>query len=222
MRYASGIQGENVLGFEFFLPVSLKEEMKKKIRKTYEENGYAVDTGMVMTPILFDVLFQNDMGDLALKILDRKEFPSYRYLLNGETSIPETWSKHRLDFFIGKEKISEAGEELSHSHPMFGSILGKLCRYAAGMDLSSLYKKEILFSPKAIPSCPSASFSKEIGGETASIAYCLERKTLRIDIHVPKGYSGTLSIPAFKTKNVAFKGVKTKLSEGGYCKTFDL
>lgn len=109
MQYSSGIQGANVLGFEYFLPPSLKEKMKRKIRDTYEKNGYAVDTGMVMTPILFDVLFQNDMADVALKILDRKEFPSYRYLLDGETSVPETWSKHRLDFFIGKEKIIEAG-----------------------------------------------------------------------------------------------------------------
>lgn len=143
-------------------------------------------------------------------------------MLDGETSVPETWSKHRLVFFIGKEKIIEAGEELSHSHPMFGSILGKLCRYVAGMDLSSLYKKEILFSPKAIPSCPFASFSKKIGEENASIAYRLDGKTLRLEIHVPNGYRGILSIAPFEAKDVVFKGVKTKLSEGVFYKTFDL
>lgn len=222
MQYASGIQGENVLGFEFFLPHSLKEKMKKKIRKTYEDNGYAIDTGMVMTPILFDVLFQNDMADLALKILNRKKFPSYWYLLDGETSVPETWSKHRLDFFIGKEKIIEAGEELSHSHPMFGSVLGKLCRYVGGMDLFHLYEKSIVFAPKAVSLCPFASFSKTIGGEDASISYCLDKDTLKIDIHVPKGYRGTLSIASFKTEAISFAGIERKFAEGSFHLEFSL
>jgi alpha-L-rhamnosidase len=94
-RYAKGEQGETA--FALWAGIFSKEDergLKESLRRHYTEvtNGH-FDTGIVLTPILLEYLTDNGMRDLALRLMMQTDYPSFAYLLEGETTIAEHWSK---------------------------------------------------------------------------------------------------------------------------------
>lgn len=187
--YCQRKQGEDALALAFgFYPKEEKEALKKTLREDYAKKP--LDTGMVMTPILFDALFQNDMADIAISLLTQKGYPSYSDMLKGETTISETWSKHQNPFYDKGKLIIQGGNEISRCHPMFGSILSKLYRYVAGMDLSNLYQKEILLDPKATSMMDYASLTMDLPNGKTSLSWKKDKEALTISFTIPKGLKG--------------------------------
>ena len=148
--YSQGVQGENVIPLLFgIVPEEHKERVKKKIRETYEKNGYKFDTGIISTPLLIDCLCENGMEDIAYKLLTAKGFPSFGQMLTGETTLSEHWSKKWPDYRTGRgDEVVKGGGDLSHCHPMFSSVVSRIIKYGAGLNLSELYKGNVIIAPK--------------------------------------------------------------------------
>ena len=70
-------------------------------------------------------------------------------MLSGETTLSEHWSKKWPDYRTGRgDEIVKGGGDLSHCHPMFSSVVSRIIKYGAGLDLSELYKGNVIIAPK--------------------------------------------------------------------------
>lgn len=188
-RYARGEQGENVIPLYMgIVPEKNKKRFVAELRKKYEERRYRIDTGIVATSVLFKTLSDNGMDDVAYNILTYKDYPSYAYLLNGETTLPEHWSKKWPDYRSGSGgEIVKGGGDLSHCHPMYGSVAAFLFAYVGGLDLSRLSEGKVKFAADFARFTNSASVSKNTVFGTISAKRTNADGKTEIRLSVPSG-----------------------------------
>lgn len=201
VRYSKGIQGENVLPVLYeIVPDEYKEKLLLNLKESYEKNGFHFDTGIVVTPYLIDCLCENEMSDTAFRLLTAKDYPSYAFMLKGESTLSEHWSKKWPDYKTGKgDEIIKGGGDLSHCHPMFASVISRLFKYAAGLDLSELYKGEIIIKPSFISQLNYAKAEKQTIFGTVSLFWEKnEDGVCNLKISLPCGIKGRVKLPNAK------------------------
>ena len=83
------------------------------------------------------------MQDVAYTLMTKTDYPSFAYLWDGEKTIAEHWSKKWIAYKFNEDSefSVEGGGDLSHCHPMFGSVVSWLFERVAGLDLRGVYKK---------------------------------------------------------------------------------
>ncbi len=192
VRYCNGIQGENVLPLAYgIVPKKHRERLREKVRAFYDLHGH-FDTGIVATPILLNYLTEDGMADIAFRMMTQVDYPSYSFLLDNETTLSEHWSKYWPDYYINNSDVLvKGGGELSHCHPMFGSVVAWLYKRVAGIDLTEIYKGKIHFQPTFTKELKNASAEVETRFGTSSIAWArTEKGDVVAKISVPHGATG--------------------------------
>jgi len=186
-NYATGVQGANILPLLFdIVDKDVKDKVVKNIIDNYEKDAH-FDTGIVLTPRLLDLLTLVNRADLAYKILTTKTGPSYYDMIEGETTLPEHWFKHWP---------GNPNSKVSHSHPMFGSVLGWVYKHVAGLNLSKICDKIVEFSPKLIKEVAKAKAYKKTIYGLASIEYSMDSSFL-MSVKVPFGMKGKVILPEY-------------------------
>lgn len=196
ITYCKGIQGENVLPLAYgIVPKEYEERLKEKVRYKYAvENEFHLDTGIIATPIVLEYLTMNGMEEIAYRLMTAIDYPSFAYMLEGETTLSEHWSKKWPDYHIGNsDVIVKGGGQLSHCHPMFGSVVAWLYKRVAGIDLTELAQKHINFRPCFTQYLTSASARVKTYLGEASIEWNTERG-FEAKIVLPEGAHGTFEI----------------------------
>ncbi|GAB1452158.1 glycoside hydrolase family 78 protein [Draconibacterium sp.] len=132
--YSVGRQGANVYpsGFGFAAKDNENAIFEKMVGLLYNTNIH-FDTGILGTPLLLEVLTEQDRADLAYTLMNQRDFPSFGYMIEkGATTIWET--------FQG---------DVSHSHPMFGSVTQWFYRHLGGIvpDASNPGFKHTIIKP---------------------------------------------------------------------------
>lgn len=199
--YANGVQGQNMLALaEGIVPEQYRRRMLEDIRKHYiHDTAYHLDTGVVLTPMLLEYLTENDCWDIAWGIMTADTYPSYYNLMEGDTTFSEHWSKQWPDYYFGEpgnSRLVKGGGELSHCHPMYGSVAAWLYERVAGLDLSCLYQRKLLFKPYFMDSLSWAKASKKTAWGEAGIAWKREGEHCTIELSVPKGLTASCQFPA--------------------------
>jgi len=83
---------------------------------------YHVDTGIVGTRYIFEVLTDNGYPEIAYKMINQTSFPGYGYMIKeGATTLWERW-----------EKLESSGMN-SHNHIMLGSVDSWFYKTLAGI-----------------------------------------------------------------------------------------
>lgn len=101
----------------------------------------SIDCGILGAHTIFHVLSEFGRGDLAFKMITKKEYPSYGYLIeNGETSLIERF-------------MPEGSPTDSHNHHYFGDIARWFIREIAGLKVVN--HKKVVISPD--PTLPVSS-----------------------------------------------------------------
>lgn len=114
-----GKYGSNVLALRMGVPEEYRDRVVEALRRNIAECDDHLDTGIVGTRYLFEVLCDNGMSDLAYKIINQRDFPSFGWWIEqGATVTWENWN--------GRD---------SRNHPMFGGGLGWFYRDLAGLRL---------------------------------------------------------------------------------------
>jgi hypothetical protein len=116
--YSVGSQGANVypLGFGFATKENQNAIFEKMVELLYNTNIH-FDTGILGTPLFLEVLTELGRADLAYTLMNQRDFPSFGYMIEkGATTIWET--------FQG---------DVSHSHPMFGSVTQWFYQHLGGI-----------------------------------------------------------------------------------------
>ena len=113
-----GKHGSNILALVIGVPKERKAKVVGALKANIAEVNDHLDTGIVGTRYLFEVLCDNGLKELAYKIINQRDFPSFGWWIEqGATTTWENWN----------------GAD-SRNHPMFGGGIGWFYRHLAGLE----------------------------------------------------------------------------------------
>lgn len=170
-----------------------KELIKKQLRKLYEENDGKLKTGFVGTPLMCNILSDNDMEDIAYGLLLNKDYPGWLYEVNlGATTIWERWNS-----LLPDGTISGIGMN-SMNHYSYGSIVEWMFRHGVGINITQNNK-----GPKMMELIPTPNYEiKNMEGRYDSPCgtyFCKWQLTtydkIKIEVEIPFGGCGKLKLP---------------------------
>ena len=197
-QYWEGRQGSNVLALAFeIVPEEYQMDVLKNLVLNIHKNKGHLDTGILATPLLLEVLTKYGRGDLAFSIMNQRDFPGFgEYILGkGATTLWENWD--------GKS---------SHSHPMYGSVIRWFYQAIAGInpDENQPGFKHIVINPTLCGDLEFASAEYNSLYGKISSSWKLVDGDFLLDVEIPWNTTATASIPSTDY---------TKITEGG--KTID-
>lgn len=211
-----GDYGSNVLALYMGVPDSVKADvvrtLEHEISETY--NGH-LNTGIFGTRFLFEVLCDNGLTELALRVLRQRDFPGFgHWIEQGATVTWEAWDGSN-----------------SRNHPMFGGGLVSLYRDLAGVRLEpplsasddewrrlgfSLVKsagyRHVIIRPCLSPTLPRVAYEKmtPFGLLRSEVQRVGEK--WRLTVTIPVGSEATVVFP---------DGTSTEVEQGRHQFTID-
>lgn len=213
-RLSEPTQTAHVLALYFDL---IKEENRKRIIDTLAEyvdqrDGH-LTTGFVGTPYLCHVLSNNGYPELAYKLLEREEYPSWLYpVTKGATTIWEHWDSIKEDGSFWPDAMN------SFNHYAYGAIGDWLYQVVGGINTvedKPGFKKSII-APKPGGSLKSAKAShKSMYGEIKS-EWELTDNEMKIEIEIPPNTTAVVILPDALIDTVQENGVLLKDKDNAY------
>lgn len=180
-----GTQGAQAVALaRELVPAAAQEAAFRRLAEPLQAREAALSTGIFGTYDLLDVLSREGRADLAMKLVDRDEFPGWGYMLaNGATTLWEHW-KYSDDTF-------------SHNHPMFGSVSSWMYRWLAGISpaLDAVGFDRVLMRPQPVEGLEWVKAEYEsVRGRIAS-AWRVEDGALTWHVVLPIGVRAELVLP---------------------------
>lgn len=206
--------------FVGIVPEAYRKAFADKVEQHYRiETEYHLDTGIVLTPILIEYLTNNGYTDIAYKLMTVKTYPSYHNLMENDTTFSEHWSKKWPDYYIGGDdsRLVKGGGDLSHCHPMYGSICSWLYERVAGLDLTELHRKKVGIYPYFTDCMAWAKADKMVPYGNISVEWENDREGLELKVRIPEGMTGVVSFPSqYNSIQTQETGEVHQLQEDGY------
>lgn len=110
-----------------------KQQAVNNLVELIKEKGNRFYVGVIGARVLFRVLADNGYADLALEIMTKNGFPSYKYWLdNGATSLWEAFNELNENSIFRKD----GGRILSLNHHFWGDISSWFYRYILGINVN--------------------------------------------------------------------------------------
>lgn len=181
------------------VPQEKKEEvLRTLIHDIMVLHDFHLDTGIVGTRYIFDVLSDNGYDELAYKVITQKTYPSFGYMIEeGATTLWERW-----------EKLTSTGMN-SHNHIMFGSVDAWFYRVLAGIKIKEEGWKKIIFEPHPVGDLKFAKASlNTIKGEI-EINWEKSENSFVINVSIPVNCEGEVRIPKLFGKFIIKEKEKT-------------
>ncbi len=191
-EYSVGWQGANAYPLAYHFAAKENEQaIFDRLVQSLKDAKMHFDTGILGTPLLLQVLTEQGRIDLAYTLMNQRDFPSFGYMVErGATTIWET--------FQG---------DVSHSHPMFGSVCEWFYRNLGGIipDAVSPAFKHAIIKPYPVS-----------GIDYARTTYPSLYGTIKTDWKIEGAdYELNVTIPANTTATVyVLATIPEKVSEG--------
>lgn len=189
-QYWEGRQGANVLALAFgIVPEEFVHDVLNNLAINIHKNKGHLDTGILATPLLLDVLTKYGRADLAFSIMNQRDFPGFGDYILGKkaTTLWENWN---------------GGS--SHSHPMYGSVIRWFYQALAGIypDEQNPGFKHVIIKPTLCGDLNFASADyQSIYGKISS-NWKLKDKDLHLNIEIPANTTATIYIPATSQSSI--------------------
>jgi alpha-L-rhamnosidase len=154
---------------------------------------YHVDTGIVGTRYIFEVLSDNEYPEIAYKMITQESFPGYGYMIKeGATTLWERW-----------EKLESSGMN-SHNHIMLGSVDSWFYKTLAGITALSPGWESLRIKP-FIPKNMSYAQAKIYSPKgLVHSAWEKSDKKLKLTVIIPIGCDTEIWFP-IDNQNVSIK-----------------
>jgi alpha-L-rhamnosidase len=176
-----------------------------------EANGGRMATGFLGTRPLLSVLSAHGHHDLALRLLQSREFPSWGYeVVNGATTIWERWDSYTREDAFGRHNAAMN----SFSHYAFGAVCEWLFQGLAGIDTDGPGYRRIWIRPGP-PIRPEMGANPRLDWVRAE--YDSIRGTImsewrqgagfELKIRIPANTTATVFLPARSKEQVQVDGV---------------
>ena len=176
--YCGGSQGANATAL--FLGLVPAEHQDVTVAALVDDvtRRNRLTTGNLATKYLLEALSQAGRGDLAMGLVQRRGYPSWRYMLDhGATTIWERW-----------ENATGDGMN-SHNHPMYATVGAWLYRRVAGLRLhdESVAFSRIVIDPLTTTSVRRASLSLNTVRGPARVSWRRDGDQVALETFVPSG-----------------------------------
>jgi alpha-L-rhamnosidase len=167
------------------------------------EQDYHLDTGILGTRYLLDVLTDYGHEDVAFKIATQKTYPGWGYMVGeGATTLWERW-----------EKITGGGMN-SHNHIMLGSVDAWFYHTLAGISCEEAGWKSMRIKPPVLAGLEGAQASiKTVLGD-ASVYWRKTSESLVLRFQIPVGSRATVHIPMLWDQQTITESDKTLWQSG--------
>ena len=211
-RIGSNTQTAYVLALHFeLLPEAIRPLAAKRLVEEIRRGGYHLTTGFVGTPYLCHVLSQHGYLDVAYKLLNQEEYPSWLYpVKRGATTIWERWDGIKPD-----GSFQDAGMN-SFNHYAYGAIGDWLYRVVAGIDTDpdAPGYKRVLIQPQPGGGLTSAEATLDsMYGRIAS-KWTLDNEVFQLEVTIPPNSEGVVHLPVQATGNIREGGQPLEQVEG--------
>jgi alpha-L-rhamnosidase len=124
-------------------PAGAREGAIRRLAELIERNKFRMTTGFLGTKALLPVLSAHSHNDLAVRLFQSREFPSWGYeVANGATTMWERWNSYT------KDKGFFAPAMNSFSHYAFGAVAEWMFRSLAGIDTDGAGFSRIVIRPE--------------------------------------------------------------------------
>jgi len=167
--------------------------LAKLLHSLVTEHDCHLDTGILGTRYLFDVLTAAGQDEIAYKIASQKSYPGWGYMVGeGATTLWERW-----------DKLGGAGMN-SQNHIMFGCVDVWFYKVVAGLSALDPGWKRIQVKPPLIEGLDSASADLQTVRGDISLSWKKEGCGFKIHTRIPCGVAAEVFIPV-ASKNPLIK-----------------
>lgn len=179
-------QTSNVL--PLYLDMVPQEKREKVVERllssVIKEWNYHLDTGIIGTRYLLDVLTANDNGNAAYKIVTQKTYPGWGYMVEeGATTLWERW-----------ENLTGGGMN-SHNHIMLGSVDAWFYRSLAGLECKNQGWSKIIVKPPLFTDLSEASAKVTTIRGDAAVTWRRQDSFLELAVRIPVGSEAEVYVP---------------------------
>jgi alpha-L-rhamnosidase len=184
-RYDTGTQFcQSISLFLGLVPKEQRSAALTVLIQEVEACDNHLNTGILGTKYLLDVLTNMGRPDLAYTIANQKSFPGWGYMLeNGATTLWEHWEKEECTF--------------SHNHPMFGSVSEWFYKALGGIAPHPAAKgfDKILIMPQIVGDLEWVKASYESVRGLITCEWERHGPAIKFNISIPVGATATLCLP---------------------------
>jgi alpha-L-rhamnosidase len=199
--YLDGRYGADVFALALGAPPrELRDRVADSLaRNIMDRNHGHLDTGILATALLPDVLTELGRDDLMFTILSQTTFPSYGYWRElGHTTTLECWDGSGSD-----------------NHPMFGSAIRWLYTGLAGLnvDMEAPGYEHFLVQPHPLGDVTRAAYRIKTLRGLVSVAWRRDTGRFSLSLEVPVNCRATVCLPAAQPDQVTESGGPAAKSE---------
>lgn len=212
-RLAAHTQTAHVLPLMFGLvdgPV--RERLARTLADDVQEQNGHLTTGFVGTPYLCHVLSENGYHEMAVKLVQQEDYPSWLYSIRqGATTIWEHWDGIKPDGTFWSKDMN------SFNHYAYGSIGDWLYRVVAGLDLDESQPgyKRILFRPRPDSGMAYARASYESGYGVIRSGWRIDESgSVIYEFELPPNTTAEARIPHGQLAGVLVNNKRAEQAEG--------
>jgi alpha-L-rhamnosidase len=148
----------------------------------FARHNWHLYTGIFSTKMVFDVLRENDMNDIAYTLANQRGYPGWGYMVaNGATTLWESWER------------PEDGPSMNH--PMFGSVDEWFYKSLLGINAASPGFEKIIIKPQPAGDLKWAKGSyHSIKGNIMS-DWKIENGRFTLHVSIPANTTATIYVP---------------------------
>jgi len=171
------------------VPEDKKETILNALINDIKNNhDYHLDTGIVGTRYIFDVLTENGYVDIAYKIATQRTYPGWGYMIEeGATTVWERW-----------EKLTSGGMN-SHNHIMFGTVDPWFYKSLGGIKCIAPGWDKVLLEPKMLEDLKYVRASICTPKGTIDVNWEKLEDSVKLVVVLPVNVEGELRIPKLYT-----------------------
>ena len=184
-------------------PKNMRAKIFENFPETLARYNYHLNTGLIGTPLLCDVLTKFGRNDLAYRLINNEGCPSWIYPINqGATTMWERWNSYSHEKGFGSVGMN------SFNHYVYGAIGQWMYGNIAGIwfDENNAGYKNILFEPKPGGGFTFASASQETPYGYALSSWKIVDGVMEWKVVIPPNSGGTLTFPSDDAKSIRIDG----------------
>lgn len=167
------------------VPAERKDQVVASlVQSVVRVQDYHVDTGILGTRYILDVLTENGQAEAAYRLATRKSYPGWGYMLaEGATTLWERWEK--LTGFAMN----------SQNHIMFGSIDAWFYRVLAGLSPLRPGWQAVRVRPRVLGDLTYVEAAVDTVSGRISSAWRKDEDAFSLEVALPVGAAGEVHVP---------------------------
>ena len=178
-----------------------KDIIINDFRERIKKDLFHIKTGFTGTPLILLTLFDNNMEDIAYRILFNEDYPSWLYAINlGATTIWERWNALLEDGSISNSFTN------SFNHYSYGSVCEAIYSRIAGLRNIGPGWKKVLIKPHLNYRMKKVDFSFNSVSGKYHISWKWKDDTFILDFTIPNGCIANITLPNGSTHHNVTEG----------------